>query len=92
MKIPNKINVNGVEFSILRVDNLEHDVFGDFKIKEGTVRLDGGLPGSVMEAVFFHEILHLVDFFTETKVSEEDVTRLAWAFYHVLKDNKLLKE
>ena len=84
MKIPNSIIISGVKFDVKQLDILEHDVFGNYDIKSGVICIDKNLPESVKWGVFIHEVLHLTSFFTDTDVSESDISRNAWAFYDVL--------
>lgn len=92
MKIPNSIVISGIKFNINQISVLDHDSFGNYDVKDGVINIDKNLPDSVKMGVLFHEILHLVSFFCETDMCEADTTRTAWAFYEMLKNNKLLKE
>lgn len=95
MKIPNKLNIFGIEYSVNNVSEMEGgDFLGKSWTKNCEIKIDKNLKQDRYEKVFFHELIHLIldegSFCDESK-NEQLVDCLANGLYQVLKNNNLLK-
>lgn len=91
-KLPNKINVAGIDYEVKEVDGLayKHDHWGKIYYENGLIEIDSSICQSRKEQTFVHEMLHAV--FTEAgyeEHEEEMITRVSNVLYQVLKDNDI---
>ena len=105
MKIPEKIDILGVEYQVKITDNIVKDIteagaspkdnsvtVGYFSSFHETIWLDNKLKKKQLERVFLHEIIEVIRHDLAMQISHGDIDRLEHALYYVLDKNKLLKE
>jgi len=89
MQIPDKIKVGGFTYTVEITDNLEtgSESIGEISYKKLAIRLRPLVKGR-MEQSLVHEIVHAVfDNLGKQGQDEEEVDRLAGAFYALIVDN-----
>ncbi len=102
MKIPKQLRIGGFVWKITQHSDVADadNSFGNIETKTQVLNLDPRNTAQKMEECLIHEILHVV-FWQTGAVGrlkridphlEEDLTQaLAFGFYQVLKENRLLK-
>ncbi len=96
MEIPERVKVGPHWFDVKIVDVVDKTKLlrGQINVTENTIRIKKDMARSKQEETFFHEVLHEITaslLIEGELLDEENVTRLAYAFYQVLVDNDLLK-
>lgn len=99
MKIPKTLKIGGHTFKVIypyrfkeRFDRLGWADLDLNKLYIAGEDVNGKLPISKVEMLFFHEMLHAIDeVYNANKLDEETTKRLGEGIYQVLKDNNLLK-
>lgn len=99
MKIPSKIKILGLEWSISRDKQVANasESYGTTIHSSQTINIEPTLTSAHAEQTFLHEILHAVWLSTalnhitdmDRKKEEHVVSAMANGLYHVLKDNKI---
>ena len=101
MIIPKKVKVGGHTYKVLFPYNFRErvDLDGQVDHNVAEIRVSGSDTNSVkrtrsmIEQVFFHELLHCIDFaYNGSKLDDDTVERISQGLYAVLKDNGFLKE
>lgn len=101
-KLPSKINISGVIFDIIEVDNhldvsSNKDILcnGAILFTEQQIRIYSKLKHDTKISVFFHEVLHgclnMVAPTMKEEVEEDITTKLAHILSDTLTRNNLLK-
>ncbi len=94
MKIPNKIKVAGLDYSVKIDDNMhqKEDLAGQHDGNALVIRLQNkNYNPQVTEQTFFHEILHAINTaYCNKELNEKQVNNISVGLYQVLKDNNLL--
>lgn len=97
MRIPKKLKVLGFEYKIFRPkvvkDKAGKNVLGHCVGEKLLIQIQKNLPASVAEEIFFHELLHSIDYEAPdvVKLNENRIHFLSSQLYAVLKNNGLLK-
>ena len=96
MKIPKKIKICGLDYTIELSDKLVEDdnASGQHIPTKLKIKLHvGNYHPQKIEQTFWHEILHAINtnYCGQKELTEEQVDTFANGFYQVLKDNNLLK-
>ena len=92
MKIPDKVRIGGVDYSIEYVERL---ISGDGKALLGQIEYDTAvirLEPNAQDAqgkcrTLLHEIMHGIEHHFKLDLSEEEIDNLANGMYMVIKDN-----
>lgn len=93
MKIPDKVRLNGVDFSVElcdRLDDSERMLYGDVNYGLARIRLNSGnQEHQRMCVTFWHELFHAVCEMNGLEIKNEErvVDAFAFATYQVLQDN-----
>ncbi len=90
-KIPNKINVAGIEYEVKEADGLanKYNHWGLVDYEKGLIEIDSGMCEDRKGQTFTHEVLHAI--FNEAGYNEQDeemITRVSNVLYQVLKYNE----
>ena len=93
MKIPNKLNICGFEYTIEIREIDDSDLWGQHNLNKCRIIIANDVVSKQKkEQTFLHEILHAIDAAVGTGLKEEQVIALSRALYQVLNDSKLFKE
>ena len=89
MKIPNKIRIDGEDWTVVKNKDLirNESARGMITYDERLIQLDANskrTPTSLL-----HECIHAIDNNAALGLSEEQVKRLAHGVYAIIRDNKL---
>lgn len=82
MKIPDKIKINGITYTVRK--QLLND-FGNFDAKRKLIIIADDLNDDVEELTLWHEMLHAANY----EMSEMEVESLAQQIVQIIRDNKL---
>lgn len=103
MKIPKTIKIGGIDYKVLYPKNKKEmkgkigDYYSDGKVdieKQWIkFKFNKGAGKEYKEMVFFHELTHLLFYYTGTGDwdNEREVHSFASTLYQALKDNQLIK-
>ncbi|MFE8697970.1 ImmA/IrrE family metallo-endopeptidase [Cytobacillus sp. FJAT-53684] len=89
--VPEKVNVAGIEYSVMEVKGLanKHEKMGCVRYGPAEIELDAEMSQERKEQVFVHELLHACFFEAGyTEQDEDAVNRVSAVLYQVLKDNQ----
>ena len=89
MRVPDKVKVGGLFYSVLETQNLKNgcDYSGEIDYVDLEIRLRPAARPR-MEHCFFHELVHaLHDFLGYTEHDEKKIDELAGALYALVVDN-----
>ena len=98
MKIPDKVKIGGIIYSIKLIsgkvenDLHERNYIGRIDHEQCTITVDKDINEQRMVNSLLHEIAHGIEYLYQIEISEKDIDRFANGFYQVLKDNNLLKD
>lgn len=89
MKIPGKVKIGGLIFSVERIKNLVRDYnsFGESCGNSQEIRLDADMSEQLTESTFIHEVLHMLDFVYCIRMEHDQVRQLESAILAFIKDN-----
>lgn len=82
-----RVNINGMIYGIVYVDQLEDDKVGEIDYTENIIRIEKH-SNQFMKVTLLHEIIHGIFFhlgFTEQ--DEQVISALAHAIYNFVRDN-----
>jgi len=88
MKIPKSIPCASHEFKCLFRKNLIRDTGnrGQVVFPHQKIELDDALEGTELSAIFWHEVIHIIDrIYCNQEISEEDIASLAEGMAQVTK-------
>jgi hypothetical protein len=91
MGIPDKVNVNGVEYKIKETDDLNSplgDNWGLTEYKSHTIYLRKEICDLEKLCVLWHECIHIVNDNFKIGLDETNVARFEHGLFQVLQDNK----
>ena len=93
MKIPEKVKIGGLTYSVSFPDKLimGRDFDGEVEFKDLEIRLKTQNK-YMMEQVFIHEVIHCLEQHIAENWSEELITKVANALYMLIIDNPELFE
>lgn len=96
MKKPEKIKVGGQTINIWytgklsgAIVNFEPQIMGKFVPEESSIHIFEHLNSlQLTKMIMLHEIIHVIDNFMNTKLSEDQITQITNGLISVVKDNK----
>ena len=92
MKIPEKVKVGGINYTIVLVDGLHNDnaevCAGRHSPSTDTIELNSEYPHDRMCEVLWHEILHAVEARLGIDLEEGMLCAISSHLYQVVKDNE----
>lgn len=95
MKIPNKLKVGNLTYSICKLEDSNITHYGKCSVSEQKIWLAKEFTSEEAKIqTFFHELTHIVldiGRYDDESKNEKFVEHIANTFYQVLKDNNLLK-
>ena len=95
MIIPHKVKILGHWYTVKYLSDSEHmySKTGSLHGWTQNIGIQGGsdITSSQQEEVFFHEVLHALDFHLNLDLSEQQTNCISAGLYQVLVDNHLLK-
>lgn len=104
MKIPLKLNILGIEHSVVFTDNIASEIYkyldekekkddyvGYFVSEIATIFISSSVPEPVQESTFLHEVLEAITYLLAMECSHNDLKRFETALYQVLTQNKMVK-
>ena len=94
MKIPSKIKISGIWFTILfrdtaKDEQVENHGYSDFS--NCKIVIDSRLHQQEQESTLIHEIIEVINYRNELGMEHKQIMTLENNLYQVLKDNNLLK-
>ena len=96
MKIPKRLKVAGVTYSIVLIKNQEtvsdEFLYGNANHRICEIKINGDCPPDVQQETFFHEAIHALNQRYGLCLEEAQVKTLGAGVHQILKDNKLLRE
>lgn len=95
MRIPDRLKVGPFWYAIERpelIDRYAPETDGMCDYGRLEIKVENGLPAPRAEETFFHELVHAVDEFMCTQLSEEQMDQLSKGLYMVFKENGLLAD
>lgn len=97
MRLPKKIYIGGVEYSVELVQNGEDEIhevkyYGSVNYDRNVITIYKNRNNDCIIRTLLHEIVHIVDSDLKIGLCEDNVHRFSAGLYGVLKDNKMLKE
>ena len=93
IQIPNKVKIGPhmFEVQLVEVVNKSEPRRAEINMLNNCIRIDSTMVVSKQEEGFFHEVFHEISTSLGVELEENDVMRLSYGIYMVLKDNDLLK-
>ena len=95
MKIPKKLKICGLDYTIVLLKDLHLDegLAGQHDGDKQIIRLQNrGYHSQAIEQNFFHEVTHAINSnYLNGKLDEDIVDSISNGIYQVLKDNRLLR-
>lgn len=82
MRIPEKIKIGGLDYTVETVNEIDGDCVGKIYYQDLKIKVENSQP-DFMALTFWHEILHAIN----GEMKETDIEFLAQALYQVIKDN-----
>jgi len=94
MKIPDRVKVGPFYYAVERPElliNHDHEhLKGESDHQHQVLRIESTLRPRQAEEVFLHELLHAVDTFMDTEMSERQVALIARGLYMALTESGIL--
>ena len=89
-KIPKKVKVGAVEYSVVQVDKVFSDngdwCFGTIDFQELEIEINPTFPRPP-QITFIHEIIHAIDMNAGDSLDERQIRMLGYGIYQLLVDN-----
>lgn len=82
------MKIYGYEYTVKRGENIDDmGVFGDFRVKNQTIRIANDLCDEQVLSTLIHEILEAINYHNELKLEHSHIMVLEVGIYEVLKAN-----